>query len=200
MDPLEPSKRKIAWEITQHEGQKLKARELYLRYRTPKQIAKELDIPEMKVNNWIYGSRDSSENWKRERDELAKEVISETLDRYSVRRKQYLPQILETSLALVLNAVQTRAKDMDASPVTLKEAEVISNLITNLDKLNRLDAGEATDIIQEKKATITIEDLKKAVEKDYFLEVTPTGETKLVKPKTVEIETETVDPFREAPS
>ena len=162
------------------EAKKIVAHEMYMRFESNDKIARDLKLPKDTVRTWIFG-QNGNEGFRHKRDRVTKEIITEATNTYKQRKAEYLPEILEVSIALVLNAVKNRALTMTEEPVTLSEARTISDLISNLDKLQRLDAGEATDILEERKATITIDDLKNAVLKDYFLEILPDGTTQTIK-------------------
>lgn len=169
-----------ALERKDNEASKLMAYEMYMRFETVEKISRDIKVSVNTIKHWIYGRDGVGGGWDNERTQVSKEIVQETITSYKHKKQAYLPSILEVSLALVLNAVQNRAKDMADNPVGIMEAKTISDMICNLEKLQALN-GEAESDIHAVKANITIEDLKKAVQNDYFLEILPNGQTKPIK-------------------
>lgn len=153
---------------------KVAARQRYMMYEDHQKIADDLGVSLNTVLNWIAKS-----GWKSEREATQKMVIDATITRYNDRKKEYLPKILEASLALIHNALDTRIKKLPEEPMTIREAAEVSVLMGNLDKLQRLDAGEPTEIQARAYAPITIEQLRSAIAKDPFLDVIPVKHTRI---------------------
>lgn len=172
------SKKKAAKQLSD-EVRKDMAFVSYMRGASNEEIRKELGLETSgMVSVWAkeYG-------WKEERERIRKEIIQHSLDKYNAKRKEILPTILGASYELILGALQHRAKQaQEGEPVKLSEAKAIAEIVGNLDKLHRLDNNEATDIVEERAKTITIEDLKKAVKRDYFIDVDTDGPPEILSP------------------
>lgn len=93
---------------------------------------------------------------------------------YIARKRELLPKVLSSGLNLILNAFAQREKDAEAGDkLTMAEAKLISDVIGNLDKIIRLDAGDPTEIVDVNKTVpTTFQDIKRILLKDPFLDTT----------------------------
>jgi hypothetical protein len=136
-----------------------RAKELYLAGLGPSVIADQLSISKNAVNSWI-----KSGEWAKERDELDKE-LKESI---KIRRGQLIPKAIDLGINLIYNAFQERMSE--GKPLNILETKIVSGVISDIDKLVRLDAGDPTEI-KEAASTIpvTLEELKKVIARDPFI-------------------------------
>ena len=90
---------------------------------------------------------------------------------YIARKKELLPKVLSSGLNLIFNAFRQRELDMEAGEkITMQEAKIISDVVGNLDKIIRLDAGDPTEIVDMNKTVpTTFADIKRILLKDPFI-------------------------------
>jgi len=136
---------------------------LFFRHIPNSQIAKKVGVRADTIAKW---SKEPEDNWIEERRQFEKELV----ESYIGTKKTVLPTILNCGLDLILNSFRDRLSD--GNPLSLNEARIVSGVITDLDKIIRLDAGDPTEI-SEVKRTIptTMEELKKAIRRDPFIDV-----------------------------
>jgi len=94
---------------------------------------------------------------------------------YLEGRKALLPKVLHCGLNLIANAFQHAADRRDehgnASPLTLQEAKTVSDIISNIDNMVRLDAGDPTAIVDiNRTIPATFKDIVAAFRKDPFID------------------------------
>jgi hypothetical protein len=88
---------------------------------------------------------------------------------YLSQRKEMLPKVLTCGLNLLANGLKHRM-DM-GEPLTLRECEIVSRIISNVDHIARLDAGDPTQIIDlNKTVPTTFKDIVAAFKKDPFID------------------------------
>lgn len=151
------------------------ARLMYFQGLPVSQISKDTGIPNKTLKTWIHGDQrkelsDAQKlgTWKRQR-ELGCAALTEA---YIEGKKQILPVVLRNGLNLIDNGFRERLSRIENEPITIAEAKQIADIIGALDKIIRLDAGDPTEITESTRRTIpaTLEDLKRALEKDPFIE------------------------------
>jgi len=88
---------------------------------------------------------------------------------YDNAKKEIVPNIIHGGLTLIDNKIKQLLHDKEA--LTIADIERLTNIITNFDKLKRLDIGDPTEI-KEIKRTIpaTLKDLQKAINSDPFID------------------------------
>ena len=108
---------------------------------------------------------------KYQRSYLAQEETKKLQELYVSEKAKLLPQVLSCGLNLIYNAFKHREESGD--PLNLHETKIVSEVIGNLDKIIRLDAGKATEIVDvQKTIPSTFADILKALKKDPFIDVT----------------------------
>lgn len=162
--------------------QKAKARAMYFEHYSEAQISQAMNLKEATVRNWIHGGKhtDVDKTWRWQREKRERE-LAETL---VVDNSYHIRKLYRVSLPLIVDTVTIRAKkaatkDKDGKfpdALSMKEAKELTEIITSLDKLFRLDNGRPTDIFGV--APVSLEQLKAAISKDAFIDVSPDGGTK----------------------
>ena len=88
---------------------------------------------------------------------------------YLEGRKELLPKVLHCGLNLIANAFQHAMDKGEA--LDLKEAEIVSRIIANVDHIARLDAGDPTQIVDiNRTIPATFKDMVAAFNKDPFID------------------------------
>ena len=130
------------------------AKELYMTFMPVVDISKRLDIPYKTI---VYHTG----KWKEERNLLRSEILREL----SENKKTILTTLVGNSLEIVDKVL----KDFKAGKreATITEARHIVSMITDVDKILRLDDGTPTDIIAEQKPATIIE-LREKLKRDPF--------------------------------
>tara|TARA_R100000152_G_C6761923_1_gene186113 strand:+ start:851 stop:1402 length:552 start_codon:yes stop_codon:yes gene_type:complete len=132
----------------------VKARELYMSYKTLKEIAEALDMPYKTVQF-------HSAKWKKDRDLMKNELLRELTE----NKKTVLTSLVGNSLECVDRAIADLKNRKN--PPSIKEARMLTHIVSEIDKILRLDEGEPTDIIAEHKPATIIE-LREKLKRDPF--------------------------------
>lgn len=145
---------------------KLNARWLYFSGMTEEQIAYALELDEEVVKYWtvgLDGKRLRKECWYNERKASDDSVVLQwRADKY-----QALDNIGSLANRALLKGLEKLNKDIDAGDkeLSVPEMKVLSEILTNMDKIARLEKGQATDIIQTVKG-LTADEARKILESD----------------------------------
>ena len=137
------------------EDQLESARSLYMEFKSPREISK---ITGIKYRTILYHAKT---NWVGDRDVLRHEILKEI----SENKKAILSSLTSNSLECVDRAIATLRRR--ETPPTIAEARMLTNIISEIDKILRLDDGNPTDIIAEHKPATIIE-LRDKLKKDPF--------------------------------
>ena len=132
----------------------VKAKELFMSYKTLKEIAEALDMPYKTVQF-------HSAKWKKDRDLMKNELLRELTE----NKKTVLTSLVGNSLECVDRAIADLKNRKN--PPSIKEARMLTHIISEIDKILRLDEGEPTDIIAEHKPATVIE-LREKLKRDPF--------------------------------
>lgn len=132
---------------------------MFFDYKDPDEIAETLERPISTVWRWI---RDG--NWRSLRDS-AKDAM---IDHVREKKKKDIEEIHSLALPLIKKSI----KEISESGHVLdtKEMRDLTYIITEFDKLVKLESGEATHIVKNLQ-NITIHDVREAIEQDEFIEV-----------------------------
>jgi len=133
------------------------AKDMYMKYVSVTEIASRLGL---KRGSLKYHTG----KWKSERVLRANETLSE----FSDSKIALMANTFSDSFSAIQKWVAHKSKD----PAELKPHEVkaMMSIITEMDKITRLDAGNPTDIIAETAPIDIIEVRKKILQADPFLE------------------------------
>ena len=123
-------------------------------FKPLKEIAKVLNI---KYRTLVYHKN----KWEEERNLIRKEILRDLAD----NKRAILVNLTSNSLDCVDRAIEDLKKR--DKPPTIHEARLLTNIISEIDRIIRLDDGEPTDIISEHKPSTVIE-LKAKLKKDPF--------------------------------
>lgn len=147
------------------------AKRLYFNHWTPKEISDFLQQEYETVRKWVtrYG-------WAKERKKIEDEEKSDVIN----RRSHQMNRVMRDGLEVIAEAIEGAKK----GGVTMEDAERISKMIGNIDKVYRLQTGKPTEIKEERKITsdvATKQELLKAMSEDPFIEadfkdVTPSSQ------------------------
>jgi hypothetical protein len=130
------------------------AKDLFMTFMPVVEISKELNIP---YKTLIYHSN----KWKEERGLLRNEILKEL----SENKKAILTSLVGNSLECVDRAIlDLRNRNR---PPSISEARMLTNIISEIDKILRLDDGNPTDIIAEQNPSTIIE-LRDKLKRDPF--------------------------------
>ena len=123
-------------------------------FKPLKEIAKVLGI---KYRTLVYHKN----KWEEERNMVRKEILKDLAD----NKRAILVNLTSNSLDCVDRAIEDLKKR--DKPPTIHEARLLTNIISEIDRIIRLDDGEPTDIISTNKPSTVIE-LKAKLKKDPF--------------------------------
>ena len=130
------------------------AKSMFMDFKPLKEIAKTLNI---KYRTLVYHKN----KWEEERNLVRKEILRDLAD----NKRTILVNLTSNSLDCVDRAIED-LKNRDKPP-TIHEARLLTNIVSEIDRIIRLDDGEPTDIISEHKPSTVIE-LKAKLKKDPF--------------------------------
>lgn len=137
-----------------------KAKELYFDHKNLVTISKELQVSTVTLSKWR-----EEHSWDVLREEADKALVDEA---FATKRKTLskIAGITTTQIERGLKAISDRFE-----PPTLKEVEMLSNILGNLDKIARLDAGKPTEnvAVAVGVSTLTVEKIRDIVLADPFL-------------------------------
>lgn len=140
---------------------KLQAKDLYLSHASKSEISRALGVSTKTVAKWIKDGE-----WATEREDEDRGIIESAF----AARKLTVAKLARTTADQLVRAVDHLVARKE--PPNLQEAEKLSLILSNLDRIGRLDAGTATDniaVIQQVK--MTIEDVRAEIAKDPFREI-----------------------------
>ena len=130
------------------------AKSMFMDFKPLKEIAKVLGI---KYRTLVYHKN----KWEEERNMVRKEILKDLAD----NKRAILVNLTSNSLDCVDRAIEDLKKR--DKPPTIHEARLLTNIISEIDRIIRLDDGEPTDIISTNKPSTVIE-LKAKLKKDPF--------------------------------
>lgn len=130
------------------------AKQMFMDFKPLKEIAKTLGI---KYRTLVYHKN----KWEEERNLVRKEILRDLAD----NKRAILVNLTSNSLDCVDRAIEDLKKR--DKPPTIHEARLLTNIISEIDRIIRLDDGEPTDIISEHKPSTVIE-LRAKLKKDPF--------------------------------
>jgi len=141
---------------------KEEAKALYFKYWTPREIATFLQQNYETVRKWV-----TRYDWHKEREAQTLTEVQNNVMRRSNQMNRVMTDGLETIAQFVEQTKQGH--------VTGEDAERISKMLANIDKLYRLQTGKPTEIKEERKYTVNTEikskeDMIKAITEDPFIE------------------------------
>lgn len=173
---------------------KERCRELYFKYATADEIHKATGVSPSLLRNWIYGrsEEEAKTAWSARRAGEAQKIIREAGERNSLQAHRTVKlgfNLVVRSLEALTNRKKriTRTEKTKGGktrtiveevpyPLEVGEAKDVTQIITNIDKLMRLAAGEPTEISENREqrfAPITVQELREAMEMDRFIELVP---------------------------
>ena len=128
------------------------AREDFLHYVKPKVICARYGIPPNVLSTHAYGRRGKNghKGWKADRERLEDEAIDALIS----EKREDMEKILHLSSNIIMRILaRYEAKE---APDTIEEANRISQLMTNVHKVLRLEGDKPTEIVKE---THSMEDI-----------------------------------------
>ena len=141
---------------------KKEAKRLYFNHWGAKEISEWLDVNYETVRKWIARYK-----WVSERNDIVKTEVQELAQ----RRSHQINTVMRDGFDAIIDSV----KQAKAKGVSIEEAEKISKMLSNVDKLYRLQIGKPTEIREERSIKVehhmgTKENIMKALQDDPFIE------------------------------
>ena len=133
---------------------------LFWQYWGYDDITREANVAKQTISQWAYDG-----NWIEKRNQDEFELVSE----YVARKAGLMSTISNLSLDLIAGSL--KAIKAKGEPLSLTQAKIISDIFAQVDKIIKLDTGQATERREVKQTTV--EDLREAIKLDAFLDVTP---------------------------
>jgi hypothetical protein len=135
------------------------AKKMYMQYRSHKDIMSATGIGRQSLTHHIGTS------WKNERELMKREVF----DALAEGKRAAIAQITSDAIYSLQRFFREIASG--ESPLDARSAEKVSNILTNIDKIMRLDDGSPTEIVETINPA-TMKELKETLkEVDPFIEV-----------------------------
>ncbi len=148
------------------------AKKLYFAYIQHNDIAKELSVTATTVAAWR-----KAEAWDVEREGIERGIIE---DEFGARRLT-LSRITKMSMENLERGLK-RLSDRHEPP-TLPEMEKLSLIVSNLDKILRLDMGRSTENVAVSSQIVhTVENIRERLAADPVLGIAISAATALPKP------------------
>jgi len=133
------------------------AKEMFMAFKAMKDIAEQCSIP---YRTLLYHSK----KWEGERDLFRKVILKDLAE----NKKALLVSLTGNSLDCIDRAIQTLKER--AKPPTIQEARNLTNIVSEIDRILRLDEGEPTDIISQHKPATVIELRQKLKADPFYIE------------------------------
>lgn len=154
---------KTGSELAISEKKREEAKRLYFNHWGAREISDWLKVKYATVRKWI-----TRYDWAKERAAIEVTEIQEIAQ----RRTSQINNITKDGFDAVMDTIK-RTKLKGA---TLEEAAKIAKMLGEIDKLYRLQTGQATEIKEERKITTEVkmgtkDDIKRAIAADPFIEV-----------------------------
>jgi hypothetical protein len=130
---------------------------MYMDYKPVSEIASKLGIPRTTIQYHV------STKWKSERVLRSTELASE----FSEAKTSMMNSTFSTSFKVLAEWVRLKASNVQG--MKAHEAKTMMDIISNMDKIMRLDVGSPTDIITDTVPVDVIEVRKKILKHDPFL-------------------------------
>ena len=142
------------------------AKSLYMRGMSVNEIQRQTGIAPKTLAKWRLGMHchGDYQTWAEQR---AKAIADNALE-IALVNKEKLTDIFSIGCELIKKSLEARAQQNE--PLDIKEAKLVTEIITSLDKMNRLESGKPTEIIEDMKP-LSLEELRNAVMKDKFLDI-----------------------------
>lgn len=158
---------------------------MYFEHYSVAQISQAMNLKDATVARWINGGATTNvdNTWKYQREkreiELAETLVTD--NSYHIRKlfRVSLPLLVDTVTIRAKKAATKDSKGQFPDAMSMREAKELTEIITSLDKLFRLDNNRPTDIYGI--APVTMEQLKEAISLDAFVDVLPSGEMKPIE-------------------
>jgi transposase-like protein len=149
-----------------------KAKELYMDFVPVAEIAREIGIPRTGLMYWVKNY------WKEERNLKGTELFQEL----SESKAANFARMLKSSEKVVANYLRSLENKDEVTP---QEVKVAMQVITELDKITRLDKAEPTEIIANQEKVVSSEDILKKLQTDPFAKLKESDEDAEKKSKTI---------------
>lgn len=134
-----------------------KAMIMYLHLSSVPQISKALDVPESTINSWT-----KTQHWS----QMQQKVIKQLFGNLYARRREDMEDIIGMGLSTIKKGIAyTLARK---EPPTMRECQLVTDVITRLDKTIRLDEGKPTDILQTMSMEAAKDKVRKVLGEDPF--------------------------------
>jgi DNA-directed RNA polymerase subunit F len=133
------------------------AKKLYMAYKPLKDIVEITGIKKPSISYHIQNK------WLKEREDSK----SELLKTFTERKKSLMASIASNGLEILAKAMES-LKNVDR-PLSAAEIKSISTIVSELDKISKLDEGNPTEILAEIKPATTIE-IRELLNNDPFLQ------------------------------
>jgi hypothetical protein len=143
----------------------IEAKEMFLSFKAIKDIAEYCSIP---YRTLLYHSK----KWEGERYMLRKVILKDLAE----NKKAVLVSLTGNSLDCIDRAIRTLKER--SKPPTVMEARNLTTIVSEIDRILRLDDGEPTDIISQHKPATIIELKQKLKADPFYIEDAEYRETK----------------------
>ena len=130
------------------------AKEMFMAFKPVKEIAEATGI---NYRSLLYHTT----KWKDERNLVRNELLKELTE----NKKAMLVSLTGNSLACIDRAIEDLKHR--SVPPSIHEARMLTNIVSEIDKIIRLDDDKPTDIIAEHKPT-TIVEIREKLKRDPF--------------------------------
>jgi hypothetical protein len=131
------------------------ARAKFFRHTPLYIIAKDLELSPVYVENLIHNG-----NWRQERDERDKTLVQD----YMVKKGSDMAAIGDLCLEIIKHSLLDFQKQ--GKPASLSEVKMLTDVFTSLDKVIKLDSGQATERTENHTTSLTPEELHEYIIKD----------------------------------
>lgn len=133
------------------------AKEMFMAFRPVKEIAEATGI---NYRSLLYHTN----KWKDERNLVRNELLKELTE----NKKAVLVSLTGNSLSCIDRAIEDLKNR--PNPPSIHEARMLTNIVSEIDKIIRLDDDRPTDIIAEHKPTTIVEIREKLKQDPFYVE------------------------------
>ncbi len=149
------------------EDVKERARIMYYRGFTIAQIAKQLGMHYKTIETWR-----AREGWS----DLRKTYERDTIEAVTREKAPLMAAISGLTLKGIIMGLENAVERNKEKPISISDVRAMSEVFATLDKIIKLDTGQSTENVSH--LTVTLDDIKKAIVEDEFIDVVPVHEDK----------------------
>lgn len=159
------SEKTLAVTAPKSEELRERSKDLFFSYNTIQQISRQTGVSPKTLSKW----RDE-DGWEGARKQADLQLLEDTFS----SKRVALARITRVATDQIERGLKVFTDRFE--PPTLRETEMLTNIVANLDKIARLDSGKATENVSVQiggSVEMTVDKIRDIIKADPFLTVPP---------------------------